>query len=263
MTFLELEKKCKRRRLLRIIKILLLALLLVLFYFLYIFLFENKEAKRVEKVKEKNISEKINRVIDYEKKKIEKNENKKIDYINKKIVIEKNVSKKINRVVNYEKKEKAIEKNNKNEAVKNEAVNLEKVPTLRLFLDFNITYDKNEIKKDIKNKKALKKEQVYKKNIDSKKSKFNNSVIKTAILPPFDKCILLANKYYKEGNYKEALKWVKNANIQDNKRAISWILTAKILNKMGKKKEAIKLLKLYYNFNKDEKVKKLMEQLNE
>ena len=243
MTFLELEKKCKKRRLLRIIRVFFLFLiLLALVYFSYIFFSKNKELKKYvikEKVEEKSVLT-----------------NKKINYINEK-VIENNIS-------------------------KNKVVNSKQTPTLKLFLDFNIS-EENKTKKDIKNRQNIKKEikngqslkkdlkkskninkeQSYKKNIKTTESNFTKSFIKTILLPSFDTCILLANKYYKEGNYKEALKWAKNANIQDNKKAISWILSAKILNKMGKKKEAIELLKLYYNYNKDNQIKKLMEQLSE
>jgi len=208
MTFLELEKKCKKRRLLRSIKVLFLLLIILnISYFSYEFFFKNKEIK-------------------------------KINYIEKEEIKEKNVS--THKEVISSKKE---------------------VPTLKLFLDFNITSDKNEIKKVTKDEKMIKKNIKTKKELN--KEQVTKPFIKTTTLPPFDKCILLANKYYKEGNYKEALKWAKNANIQNNKKAISWILSAKSLHKMGKKEEAIKLLKLYYNYNKDEKVKKLMEQLSE
>ena len=208
MTFLELEKKCKKRRLLRSIKVLFLLLIILnISYFSYEFFFKNKEIK-------------------------------KINYIEKEEIKEKNVS--THKEVISSKKE---------------------VPTLKLFLDFNITSDKNEIKKVTKDEKMIKKNIKTKKELN--KEQVTKPFIKTTTLPPFDKCILLANKYYKEGNYKEALKWAKNANIQNNKKAISWILSAKSLHKMGKKEKAIELLQAYYNYSKDEEIKKLMEQLNE
>ena len=217
MTFLELEKKCKKRRLLRVIKILGFSFaLLAGGYFGYNFLFKNKDTKKIDS---------INSIKEEKIKKENIPENKEITY-NKEKVKEKNVL-----------ENKEVE-------------NSKEVPTLKLFLDFN-TNDKNMDEKSIKEDK---------KNDNENTAK---SFIKTSPLPSFKTCIFLAKKYYKEGNYREALKWVKNANIQDNKKAISWILTAKILNKMGKKEEAIKLLKLYYNYNKNEEVKKLMEQLNE
>jgi len=217
MTFLELEKKCKKRRLLRVIKILGFSFaLLAGGYFAYDFLFKNKDTKKIDS---------INSIKEEKIKKENIPENKEITY-NKEKVKEKNVL-----------ENKEVE-------------NSKEVPTLKLFLDFN-TNDKNMDEKSIKEDK---------KNDNENTAK---SFIKTSPLPSFKTCIFLAKKYYKEGNYREALKWVKNANIQDNKKAISWILTAKILNKMGKKEEAIKLLKLYYNYNKNEEVKKLMEQLNE
>jgi len=40
-------------------------------------------------------------------------------------------------------------------------------------------------------------------------------------------------------------------------------MSAKALYKLGKKEEALKILKIYYNYHKDEKVKRLMGELNE
>ena len=223
MTFLELEKKGKKRRLLRNIKILLLIVIMLgIAYVSYSFFFKDKTIKKIDSIKKEKV-------------------------------------KKINAAKNKE-------------IILNKKENIKEPPSL--ILDFSVTYNKNEAKKVSKNKENLfykknvenkdkKSENKEKKSIENKEANFTNFIIKTTVLPPFDTCILLANKYYKEGNYKEALKWAKNANIQNNKKAISWILSAKILNKMGKKEEARKILKLYYNYSKNEKVKELMEQLNE
>jgi len=209
MTFSELEKKCKKRRLLRKIKIVLFLTVISASYFTYEFF--NKEIKNINNIKKEEV------------------------------------------------KEKKVSKNKK--ITSNKKEDIKEVPTLKLFLDFNITSNKNEIKKATKNEKVIKNSTKVKKEVN--KEQVTKPLIKTTTLPSFDTCILLANKYYKQGNYKEALKWAKNANIKNNKKAISWILSAKILNKMGKKEEAINLLKIYYNYNKDKKVKELMEQLSE
>jgi len=96
------------------------------------------------------------------------------------------------------------------------------------------------------------------------KVKKDNSFIMTAqTLPSFETCMALAKKYYQEGNYKEALKWAKNANTQNNKKPDSWIMSARALYKLGKKDEALKILKIYYNYHKDESVKKVMGEFNE
>lgn len=225
MTFLELEKKCKKRRLLRNIKILLLIVIMSgIAYVSYSLFFKDETIKKIDSVKKEKVKE------------INASKNKEIVFLNKEIIL-------------------------------NKKENIKEPPSLRFYIPYN-----NEAKKVTKNKKNLS----YKKNVENKdkksvqnkekkriENKEANFIIKTTVLPSFETCILLANKYYKEGNYKEALKWAKNANIQNNKKAISWILSAKILNKMGKKEEARKILKLYYNYSKDEKVKKLMEQLNE
>ena len=199
MTFLELEKKCKKRRLLRNIKILLLIVIMSgIAYVSYSLFFKDETIKKIDSVKKEKVKE------------INASKNKEIVFLNKEIIL-------------------------------NKKENIKEPPSLRFYIPYN-----NEAKKVTKNKKNLS----YKKNVENKdkksvqnkekksiENKKANFIIKTTVLPSFDTCILLANKYYKEGNYKEALKWAKNANIQNNKKAISWILSAKILNKWEKKKK--------------------------
>jgi len=129
---------------------------------------------------------------------------------------------------------------------------------LSLIIDLNVTEPQNE------SVKKPKKQQKKSKETSPVKEKKESSFIMSAkTLPSYNTCIALAEKYYKQGDYKEALKWAKNANVQNNKKPESWILSAKSLYKLGKRKEAIKVLKIYYNYRKDEKVKKLMGELNE
>ena len=97
-----------------------------------------------------------------------------------------------------------------------------------------------------------------------KKPVNNQSIIlQSKILPSFDTCINLSKKYLQERDYKDALKWAKFANIQDKKNPLSWIISAKILYKMGRKKEAVKLLKIYNSYYNNNEVKKLIRKLDE
>ncbi len=77
----------------------------------------------------------------------------------------------------------------------------------------------------------------------------------------FKECIQKANFYYNKKEYLKALEWAKNANLIDKDNPKSWIVTAKTLIAMGKKDEALSILKIYYSYHKDKKVKKLIGEL--
>jgi len=118
-------------------------------------------------------------------------------------------------------------------------------------IDLNNLSEKKLIKKEVK--KLPKKEKNNTKKI----------VLTSEVLPSFDSCILLAKKYLQKGDYKSALTWAKNANIQNKKNPLSWIISAKALYKMGKKDEAIKLLKVYNSYYNNKEVKKLLKEWSE
>ena len=205
MNFLELERKCKKRRVFKILKLILLLFFLSFItlgaYFLYkndFLLIKDQE----QKLAKNSIKEKI--------------ENKKSD----------------------------------------------KMLELKFETNFQELYQsyKNRIIPKSNEENKLKRE--TKKEVVEKKDKVKEAiVIKSKNLPSYDVCIKLAKEYYEKGDYKQALKWAKNANIQDNKRAGSWIITAKTLYKMGKKDEAIKLLEIYYSYTKNEKIKNLIKNM--
>ena len=209
MTFLELEKECKKRKLFRIFKITVLVLTVTgVAGFGYVF-FQNKQIKKPKPLKnENNITER------------------------------KTVKKE--KTVNKPKKQKPLHKEK-----------------LKLIIDLNIS--------DVKEKKTDRIKPSKQLNLKDKTTEIKKTEVslKTTTLPSFQTCIKLSQKYYNEKNYKEALKWAKNANLQNNKNPLSWIMSAKALYKLGKKKEALKILKIYYNYHKDEKVKRLMGELNE
>jgi len=205
VNFLELERKCKKRRVFKILKLILLLFFLSFItlgaYFLYkndFLLIKDQE----QKLAKNSIKEKI--------------ENKKSD----------------------------------------------KMLELKFETNFQELYQsyKNRIIPKSNEENKLKRE--TKKEVVEKKDKVKEAiVIKSKNLPSYDVCIKLAKEYYEKGDYKQALKWAKNANIQDNKRAGSWIITAKTLYKMGKKDEAIKLLEIYYSYTKNEKIKSLIKNM--
>jgi len=233
MTFQELEKICKRRRLYKKVRACVLA---VLFAAVGIGVFYiNKK----------------NQKIPAGKKSIKQDNN----IIEKNIIINKTANK-----ANFQKKPTALKKIPKQK--------------LELVLDLNFTeiennhninkYTLKEEKPKYKEKKPQptksKEQQTEKKPLKSANQK--NYIIKSNTLPSYETCIKLSEKYFKEGKYNESLKWAKNANIQNKKDPLSWIMSAKSLYKLGKKSEAVKILKIYYNYRKDKEVEKLLREWN-
>jgi tetratricopeptide (TPR) repeat protein len=213
MTFLELEKECKKRRLLRIFKIIIF--LLILGVVLGCFLLQKSQTTKevFKNLKKETFLKKENNITNQDK--------------------------------NITKSKKILKKETVKKPFKEK---------LKLIIDLNIS---NSDKKPLM--PSPKKSDVKKNKVVVK----NETLLKTTTLPSFETCIKLSQNYYNEKNYKEALKWAKNANLQNNKNPESWIMSAKALYKLGKKEEALKILKIYYNYHKDEKVKLLLKELNE
>ncbi|WP_457565046.1 tetratricopeptide repeat protein [Caminibacter sp.] len=128
------------------------------------------------------------------------------------------------------------------------------IQTLKLYIDLNITQ-----KPEVKSIKPDKKNITNKEKNNTKTPEF----IKTDVLPSFETCMKLAENYYKKGDYQKALKWARNANIQNNKKPDSWILSAKALIKLGKKQKAKEILEIYYRFSKNREAYELLRKLNE
>ena len=160
-----------------------------------------------------------------------------------------------------EKKEenKSIKKNN----IENQNSKNDKILELTFEVNFQELYQsyKNNINYRLREENKLKQENKDIKE-DKPKEELEKKNIKSKDLPPYETCIKLAKEYYEKGDYKQALKWAKNANIQDNTKASSWVITAKTLYKIGKKDEAVKLLEIYYSYTQDEKVKELIKNMN-
>ncbi len=194
MTFYELEKICKKRKIFFILSVFMFVILIILI-FLGIILFKQKST-------------------------FIKKEHKKI------------VIKKENKRV-------------KNKHTKKIKKNIKYLP----LIDLNIKEVNVNVKSN--NKKV------------SKKENNNSLIIKTEKLPSFNTCIELSKEYFKNKDYKDALKWAKLANLQNKKNPLSWIIAAKSLYQLGKKKEAIKLLKIYNSYYNNKEIEKLLKEFNE
>jgi tetratricopeptide (TPR) repeat protein len=239
MTFFELEKECKKRqkRLFIVIVSVVVVIISLLLFLIYYLVGKNntKISKKKNTITEINKTEtKINIVNSYvEDKKVENNLSISSDSLNNK---EKNKNK-------VEKIE--VKKENYKEFV------------LKPILDLNISNkEKNETSTSKKVKKENSKIQDLKTNNNT-----NNNIFSTTSLPSFETCVKLAKNYYKKGDYKNALKWAKNANLQNKKDKRSWIIVAKSLYKLGKKEKAINILQIYYNYTKDNEVLKIIERM--
>jgi len=121
--------------------------------------------------------------------------------------------------------------------------------------EVNTSITKITTKKTVKKDK---KDDKIKKNIAKNKT---DKIISIHNLPSFQECIKKAKYYYEKKDYKNAFIWAKNANLQDNKNPISWIISAKSLYKLGKKNKAIQILELYYKYNKVPEIKLLINKM--
>lgn len=73
--------------------------------------------------------------------------------------------------------------------------------------------------------------------------------------------ILIAKAYYKAGNYVESERWALNANELDKSNEESWFLFAKSKAKLGKKREAIKILASYHKKTKSSEANEIMHNI--
>ena len=73
--------------------------------------------------------------------------------------------------------------------------------------------------------------------------------------------ILIAKAYYHAGNYIESEKWALTANNLDKENSESWLLFAKSKAKLGKRKEALKVLSTYYKKSKSPEVRELIDKI--
>jgi len=265
MTFLELEQICKKRRKKRII-ILLTGLLFIVVASATVYLNTKPYAKikDIQENKSKNTKTPLScKIIKQEK---DKNTTIKDNNPTKNIT-KTNITVKKNKTAIKDKEigDKKFNQFQENNTTKQKNKTKKQIK-LKLILDLNIsrvkTY-KTLKKTNDKNKTKIPKDKLTNQPPLKPEIKKHSFIMKTKTLPPFDACMIMSKKFYREGKYKEALEWAKNANIQNNKKPDSWIMSAKSLYKLGKKEEAIKILKIYYNYQKDKNVLKLLKEFNE
>jgi len=80
--------------------------------------------------------------------------------------------------------------------------------------------------------------------------------------PNYDLAIKIANIYYKKKNYKKSIIWSKKANELQPEDYESWYIFAKSLIKLGKTKEAKKVLISYLNtYGADEEIENLLRSI--
>jgi len=84
--------------------------------------------------------------------------------------------------------------------------------------------------------------------------------LKTKVLT-FEKAKNSALLYYKNGNYKETIKWCKIASALNNENEEIWKLYSLSLERMGNTKKAIKVLKTYLKYKDSTELKLILERL--
>ncbi len=70
----------------------------------------------------------------------------------------------------------------------------------------------------------------------------------------------IARSYYDKGDFQRALQWAKRANKLDREREGAWVLYARSLYALGRKKEARQLLGLYLEYHNSQSVQKLLSE---
>jgi tetratricopeptide (TPR) repeat protein len=212
MTFFELERECKKRKIKRIFYFVIFILISAFVVFLIVMKLINKpKLHRENKIVNKK---EINQTKVVHKQKIKKEQ-------------------KINKVKEVKKVKK----------------------------DKNITSKPQKLLKPIIYLDIQDSEKIIKNNKKKKEINISKSILNVSTLPSFETSIKLAQEYFKEGDYKNALKWAKNANIQNKKDPRSWIIVAKSLYKLGEKDKAIKVLQIYFDYTRDKKILKIIERI--
>ncbi len=79
--------------------------------------------------------------------------------------------------------------------------------------------------------------------------------------PSIDLAIMIANEYFQQKKYKQAMEWAIKANSFDTENEKSWIIYAKSAYKLGDKNKAVNALKIYLYKHKSPQVKKLLTQI--
>jgi len=73
--------------------------------------------------------------------------------------------------------------------------------------------------------------------------------------------LFLANMFYKQKKYKQAIKWAMKTNKLDSDIEESWLIFAKSKLRLGKRNEAIRVLRAYIKRSNSYEAKKLLKKL--
>ena len=230
--FEELEKKVKKIKTKRYIKVFLLFCLLSFAGYFMLIQFERTK-KSIKKVEVKKEPKKVVRV----KKEIEKKSVKEVE-------IESKVTKKDSNLTTV----KNIEKKATYDTIKLYPV---------------ITIDKQQEKKPIKPKNEKRKNLFVKekKKIDLvvKEVKSEDALIERfKVAGDYESAISLARLYFEKKNYNRVVLWAKKASKIKPKEDEAWLLFAKAKYAMNKKDEAIKALELYKEYFKSKNIERLL-----
>ena len=240
MTFYELEKKCKQRRLKKY----------GLIAFLIFFVFASIGYLLFNNSSDKSSNNSFNREYDYNTG--IGNDTEDIENLNMKKIKEKKHIKS-----EYNKSEYIKENINIENKIKSQKdITSKKAENSHMVLTPIIPGMGNLEKKDNNESKV----KVNTNNHKINNTKSNEPIIQVESLPSYKKCIELARKYLREEKYDLALKWAKNANIQNKDLPDSWIITSEALFFSGDKEKAINILKIYLKYHQNKKVKRLLKE---
>ena len=220
--FLELEKKCKKLKIKKLLKYLILIILIIsLIIGLYLFI-QSKAHKSY--IQENKTIIKITKIKPVKK---ETNKTLKIKIIESKKIKE------------------------KNKTIIKKVIKPIKIP------EWNVQFNLNEINitKEIKIKSKVKKE------INKTIVKENpNQMFKSETIT-VDKALKLAKFYYNNDDYQTSMKWCKIASNIDNSNEKIWKLYALNLEKLNQKQKAIKVLKTYLKYKDSSELEFILQRL--
>ena len=78
--------------------------------------------------------------------------------------------------------------------------------------------------------------------------------------PSYDKALEIAKLYFDQKEYDKSLAWAKKANALNKTDPKAWIVSAKSLEKMGKRREAVKLLQFFLKFKDSNEARNLLKE---
>jgi len=237
INFYELEKRCKKLQQKRLKKRILIVLLLVIVVGMVSWLFINQINKHQEKKEIKKEHKKVIKTAEIKK-------TEKIEKIEKKIKEEK--SEKVKKIEKIEKPKQL--KKEENKTIKQEIPIISYTLNLNNIKEVNLSIKQVQVLQGKENNKTVTKEEK------------NPNSIKTKNLT-FDEALNSANLYYKNGNYKETIKWCKIASSLNNENEEVWKLYSLSLERLGNRNKAIKVLKTYLKYKNSTELKLILERL--